>query len=789
MSTQREAFALSFAMILIAIPIAGWTPEIATPISSTSQLAQVQHDPYFIGHDSDFAYYGFPGSGTQDDPYVIENLIIGTASPCITIRFVEAYFIIRNCIMDGYSLDTDYVRGVIDLIQSKNGRIQNCLINGGDYGIMFYRCTNIEIDRCRITNTTTASIYSANSALVISYCNFTGGGILEVETDYSDPSSLEVSNCLLNEKILGYFKNQEGLHLDGGQFGQILLHNCTDSEIMNVNITMNANAIFFFRCMNCTLTSASVSTERLASVYCYYSEGLTLKDNSLSGGSILIEGNEEKYWHHRIENNTLNQKRIMYYLNVNDLQIIDEEIGQTIIVASAYVDIIGCYSLGSSCPIMVAFCSNIVIDDVSIQYSNLYGIYAFESADIAIMHSKVNDGTGSGCFIENCEAIQIFDSLFEGSQFGLYTWSCFDLNITWNAFVSMTHTYSYGCNMIGTEDVLLRNNSIMGRHGLYISDSSGFVIESNEFLSCQYTALSIFNSAEGEISGNRFYDCEYGINIQTASMLHIDRMALENCTEPLSVEYLWSSSISSCKFIENKNSVRFMYVFHSEITDCIVSSAGNRGFSFHYLAYTIISNCNVSEARESGIVLASAMYSNITECMVSHCSDSGIVLEDSTYVNIKNTASVNNTKSGMEFHNTQFTKISNNAFSHNSEYGLLIESTSMHNTISKNLFENNIIGNAKDDGVNNTWDENSWSDWTGGENYYAIPGDGGAVDHHPKRILTEIDNLMVILGPSILAVTVLLIAIPLSRRIQNTRWRQMHNETYPTDGESDSEEI
>ena len=56
--------------------------------------------PIEILHNNDF--YGFPGNGSETNPYIIEDKLIKSDSEhLIEIEDTTAYFIIRNCILDG----------------------------------------------------------------------------------------------------------------------------------------------------------------------------------------------------------------------------------------------------------------------------------------------------------------------------------------------------------------------------------------------------------------------------------------------------------------------------------------------------------------------------------------------------------------------------------------------------------------------------------------------------------------------------------------------------------------
>jgi len=112
--------------------------------------------PIYVDDDNpaqDWAYYTSHyiwcyGSGTEVDPFIIENVSInaGGVGNGIRIRDSEAYFIIRNCHL------TNAING-IDLYYAHNGQLinNNCSSNG-DSGIHFYYSDNITLINNDIIN-------------------------------------------------------------------------------------------------------------------------------------------------------------------------------------------------------------------------------------------------------------------------------------------------------------------------------------------------------------------------------------------------------------------------------------------------------------------------------------------------------------------------------------------------------------------------------------------------------------------------------------------------------------
>jgi len=87
-----------------------------------------EHAPFIIDSDSDFVANGFKGSGTRDDPYVIEGLHIlsrGNMSNAIEVRNTRAYFIILHC-----EIKADYIGILIDKVAAGTASVIGNVITG-----------------------------------------------------------------------------------------------------------------------------------------------------------------------------------------------------------------------------------------------------------------------------------------------------------------------------------------------------------------------------------------------------------------------------------------------------------------------------------------------------------------------------------------------------------------------------------------------------------------------------------------------------------------------------------
>jgi len=147
------------------------------------------HDPiYIVGDDAFTESNGVvSGSGTKDDPYIINGWEICASShkDGIFIANTTAYVVIEYCHI--YSKEMSYVNG-IKIENASNIKIINVIIEGCEYGIFLYKTYACIIDGCTIKNC------SENGILVYMYNNVTAISLTEVYNTGSDAIYITKSN-------------------------------------------------------------------------------------------------------------------------------------------------------------------------------------------------------------------------------------------------------------------------------------------------------------------------------------------------------------------------------------------------------------------------------------------------------------------------------------------------------------------------------------------------------------------------------------------------------------------
>ena len=129
---------LGVVIIILFVGACVIVPSIGADICkvSVNQSSYTQHDPIYIHGNEEFTSENgvTGGSGTSNDPYIIENWEIETSSmDGITIRNTSVYFTILNCYIHDGSINND---GIV-FINVTNGVIEDTIITENRNGVMF----------------------------------------------------------------------------------------------------------------------------------------------------------------------------------------------------------------------------------------------------------------------------------------------------------------------------------------------------------------------------------------------------------------------------------------------------------------------------------------------------------------------------------------------------------------------------------------------------------------------------------------------------------------------------
>jgi parallel beta-helix repeat protein len=123
----------------------------ATSVQNVIKTNQLEiHNPILISSNSDFteraSTENWPGSGTQNNPYIIESLNFkaeGAVTNLIHISNTNVYFIIRDCVIQNGGSPGE---GAVYLNSITNGKlINNSIVNNGFIGILLIDSNDNEL--------------------------------------------------------------------------------------------------------------------------------------------------------------------------------------------------------------------------------------------------------------------------------------------------------------------------------------------------------------------------------------------------------------------------------------------------------------------------------------------------------------------------------------------------------------------------------------------------------------------------------------------------------------------
>jgi len=334
----------------------------------------------FIDIDSndDFDNFGFPGSGTDVDPYIIENYTFEDNLISITISNVNNYFVIRNNI-----ISSDYQDSIlISNVGENRTKILNNFILGNAYRFNSYDGIRIiNSDGCLIANNT---IQNRDNGLRI----------------------LSSDNC----------------HV---------LHNTFQYSFTNLKIADSANTtidenIFVFIEKGFNPQAASIDLDN--------SVNSTITNNSFKDNGLWFDSNCLSGL--KITNNSINNKSICFLTHQDGLIFNDTTLyDQIILFNCSNVKFKGLSFTKTSVAINLMHCSQVNITDCEFVKNHYSGVYTSDCADLFI-----NESTFDSCYIGirlyYSDSVLIQENIFMNNFYGIFEGSFSNATYIDNTFIN-----------------------------------------------------------------------------------------------------------------------------------------------------------------------------------------------------------------------------------------------------------------------------------------------------------------------------------------------------------------
>jgi parallel beta-helix repeat protein len=307
-------------------------------------------------------------------------------------------------------------------------------------------------------------------------------------------------------------------------------------------------------------------------------------------------------------------------------------------------------------------------------WSNLYGIYLYQTSNITIINSKISNND-YGIYTVEVEDLELANDVIENNING------FHLGWTSNSSlynVTISENANYGIDIVRSNNCTIDKSNITKNHllGLNIRSSLGISVSNVHFFQNYDRSLDIWGYAKEQ------FDLYFINNIVNGRPLYyyynISDMTIEQL-DAGSVIITWSDNIT----------INYCKILNGD------------GISFYHSTNSTINECNLSD-NFIGIYLYKSHPENLDENIGKNIISNNILTNN--HYGIKLNHSYNNNITENEFIKNEFGLLS--YFSH------------------QNIYHNNFINNTIQAEGGKNWDNgkegNHWTDYSG----YDRDGDG-----------------------------------------------------------------
>ncbi len=281
---MKRGLLLIFLMLFISlnqIAISNGNYHCTNLISSFNDLPD--HEPIYIDADADFATLGFPGEGSAENPYKIENYhILADEMDGIYVTSTTKYFLIQDCLVEGQEFGI-YLNSIADHTATiKNNIIGSSIITS--IGLWHVNYATIEYNTVSSSSEYGIDLDdSSYNSVKNNNCNTPRGIRIKdssnnnkIENNICDEcnyAGIEITDSDYNELIGNEYANS--------QYGSIL-DNCENTIITGNEIHDNSiDGINLESCPHVTITENVIHHNADDGIYLYCSDNFIISENEI----------------------------------------------------------------------------------------------------------------------------------------------------------------------------------------------------------------------------------------------------------------------------------------------------------------------------------------------------------------------------------------------------------------------------------------------------------------------------------------------------------------------------
>jgi parallel beta-helix repeat protein len=367
---------------------------------------------------------------------------------------------------------------------SSNIILNNNISSNLGHGIRFRKSSNNTIIDNNIskngeTGDVGVGIYlSSSSNITIINNNFINDGVFISGDQLSHFNTHTIpDNNMVNGKPLYYYKDSSGINIDGIPVGQLILANCTDIEVQNLQINKTEVGIEVAYSTNISITNNNISWNRALGIYLYQSSKSTIRNNNVSSirrSGISLEWSSNN----SITNNNVKSCSTGIFL---DYSSNDNTITSNTVLSMVYEGIIADDA------------SNHNIISNNIVTNNTVGIKLLSSSNNTVNRNNVsNNDYGIILSSSSFENVITWNTLLSNNYYGIFLWSSSDKNIIDNNSIFNS---DFGFIIESSNSNIITGNTITNNsNGIYFETSSNNRIYHNNIINNVIQAFDDMNN-------------------------------------------------------------------------------------------------------------------------------------------------------------------------------------------------------------------------------------------------------------------------------------------------------
>ncbi|MHA1772000.1 MAG: right-handed parallel beta-helix repeat-containing protein [Candidatus Thorarchaeota archaeon] len=579
-------------------------------------LAYTTHTPITITSNADFVSQGWLGSGTVSDPYRIENLSISSSSQTrIEIRSTTVYFVIRNCYITNSS-GTDYTYYGIYLHDNDHGAIEDCIIdvqnqgiylnNNNDtsvtnttitspiygihtalsYDLYIHNCTisevqyaininnheNVTIDNSTISTKNYMGIKAtACNNVTVSGNLFTGTGTQTIYIATSNTWNI-TSNKITTAGSTGIYMNTvNSSYVTNNLIANASSYCISITGAYNISLAHNtlygmATGIYVKQSHTISIDTTIITGCKAEGLYVQNSYDYSLTNSVFESCGVYLDDTNLDHLVLQENNNTINGKKLGYFLNRTNVLVDGTKYGQIIIVNSTGTKVFGGtfynasmlvthsnFTRLTSCTFrdyylvhQIKYSSNVTINNCTISNSATSALSIDHSDNCTIMNSVIRDSKVHGVYISYSEHMYFLNNTVESiPQYSVYAEYSPDSRFVNN---TVSNSDTSGITVLASNRTLIEGNSaIATKYGIYLYISTNVSITNNLVTECSDYGIITNGAFDVSVRDNVAITNRYGIYVSSSN----NATLTNNAVIKNNITGIVVLSTSNATFVEN----------------------------------------------------------------------------------------------------------------------------------------------------------------------------------------------------------------------------------------------